>query len=148
MIVIGQDVVAWVAMKTRSTWSCGTPIGIGWTRNGVLVCGTVYSDFNGVNLQMHVASDGSKNWLTREFLWTAFDYPFEQAKVNRITSPIGEGNVAARKFIENIGFTLETTLKGAHPTGDLLIYRMWKADCRFLREPYANLYKSRLRVAA
>lgn len=148
MILVGQAVVEWVAKRTNEFGNFGSAVGIGWLRNGELVAGVAYSEFNGVNIQMHVASDGSRRWMTREYLWACFDYPFNQAGVKRITGLVGEGNLEARRFDEHLGFTHEATLKGAHPTGDLLIYRMWKADCRFLREPYANLYPHRLRMAA
>jgi RimJ/RimL family protein N-acetyltransferase len=77
-----------------------------------------------------------------------FDYPFNQAKVKRITGLVGEGNIEARKFDEHIGFKLEARLAGAHPTGDLLIYVMRREDCRFLRAPYANIRADLLRAAA
>lgn len=143
MIVSGQAVVEWVAKRTNEFGNFGCAVGIGWQRHGALVAGVVYSDFNGVNMNMHVAGEG--NWLSREFLWAAFDYPFNQAKVKRVTGLVGEGNIAARKFDEHIGFELETTLHRAHPTGDLLVYVMWKHRCRWINE---NLHPRRLRVAA
>ena len=148
MIVTGQAVVGWVAAKTNEYGNFGASVGIGWMRGGEIVAGVVFSDYNGVNIQMHVASDGSRQWMVREYLWTCFDYPFNQAKVKRITTCVGEGNTVARHFNEHIGFTHETTLEGAHPTGGLIIYRMWKADCRFLREPYAKPLRTDLLRAA
>ena len=145
MIVTGQAVVEWVAKRTNEFGNFGCAVGIGWEREGALVAGVAYSDYNGVNIQMHVASDGTRRWMTREFLWTCFDYPFNQAKVRRVTGLVGEGNAAARRFDENLGFVLEARLKGAHPTGDLLIYCMMKDNCRWLN---ANLYPRRLRLAA
>jgi RimJ/RimL family protein N-acetyltransferase len=115
-----------------------------------MIAGVVFSDFNGVNINMHVASDGSRRWLTKEFLRVVFDYPFNQAKVKRVTGLVGEGNIEARKFDEHIGFKLEARLAGAHPTGDLLIYVMRREDCRFLRAPYAkqSIRADLLRAAA
>jgi len=144
MIVLGHEVVRWVAAQTNEHGNFGAAVGIGWGREGRLVAGVVFNEFNGVNIQMHVASDGSRHWMTRQYLWTCFDYPFNQAKVKRITGLVGEGNWQARRFDEHLGFVLEATLEGAHPTGNLLIYRMWKADCRFLREPYAKPIRSDL----
>lgn len=148
MIITGQAVVEWVAKRTQEFGNFGCAVGIGWARDGELVAGVAYADYNGVNIVAHIASDGSKRWMTREYLRVIFDYPFNQAHVERITCMIGEGNKDSIRLCEHFGFTLEATLKGAHPTGDLLIYRMWKADCRFLREPYANLHTHRLPMAA
>ena len=145
-LVIGAGVVEWVAERTDAPGAFGGgATGLGWARNGALVAGIAYSDFNGVNCQMHVAALPGARWLTREFLWSAFDYPFRQLKLRRVTGLVGEGNAAARRFDEHLGFELETTLRLAHPSGDLLVYVMWREKCRWLNE---NLHKARLRLAA
>lgn len=137
-LIIGQEVVDWMRSKSDE-FGCGEATGIGWLKNGRIVAGVCYTDYNGVNVSMHVAAEG-KNWLRREYLWACFDYPFNQLKVNRITGLVGEGNTQARKFDEHIGFTLETTLAGAHPTGDLLVYRMFRSECRWLSLDLKNSY--------
>ena len=131
MIVTGPEVVEWVAARTDEHGNYGSAVGIGWATAGGLVAGVVYNEYNDVNICMHVAAEG-RHWMTRQFLWTAFDYPFNQAKVARITGIVAEGDVSTRKFDEHLGFTLETRLKGAHPSGDLLIYVMWRQDCKWL----------------
>lgn len=132
MLVIGPEVVEWVAKRVNEHGNFGAAQGIGWAKGGELVAGVVFNDFNGPNICMHVASDGTKRWMTREFLRTCFDYPFNQCGVKRITGLVGEGNVEARKFDEHIGFVLETQLWGAHPTGNLMVYVMWRYQCRWL----------------
>ncbi|UGQ44973.1 GNAT family N-acetyltransferase [Massilia endophytica] len=111
-------------------WSSYQAIGL--EDEGQLIAGVVFDNYNGASVCMHVAALPGKRWLTREFLWYAFYYPFEELKVRRITGLVAEGNAAARKFDEHLGFRLETRLKDADPTGDLLVYCMTKADCRFL----------------
>lgn len=91
-----------------------------------------FDEYNKANVNMHVASVPGKRWLNREFLWYCFFYPFEQLKVKRITGLVAFSNMEARRFDENLGFTLEATLKDAHPDGDLLVYCMTKAQCRWL----------------
>ena len=145
MIVTGPVVVDWVASRTNEYGRFGNGTAIGWEKNGVLVAGVVYADWNGPNVVCHIASDGTKRWLTRSYLWTIFDYPFKQLKAKRITVCVGEGNLGSRRFVEHLGFTLETTLQGAHPSGELLVYRMWDSECRWTNE---NLYPVRLRLAA
>lgn len=140
--------VDWVAKKTNEFGSFGTDIGIGWEKNGQLVAGVAYAQWNGPNIVCHIASDGSKRWATREYLWTIFDYPFTQLGCKRITVEVGGGNDASNRFVRHLGFTLEATLDSAHPSGDLLVYRMWRHECRFLRMPYENLHKNSIRLAA
>ncbi len=144
-LVVGKAVVEWVAKRTNEFGNFGTDIGIGWARNGQLIAGTAYANWNGVNVEAHIASDGSRRWLTREYLWTIFDYPFKQLKVNRITLCIGEGNKDSQRFARHLGFTFETLLKDAHPSGHLLIFVMHRNSCRWLNE---NLYPMRIRLAA
>jgi len=137
VLVVGPEVVQWVAARTNEFGSFGAAVGIGWARNGELLAGVAYNEFNGANINAHIASSG-RHWLTRDFLWAIFDYPFRQLGVQRITGLVGEGNAAARRFDEHLGFTLETKLTGAHPTGDLLVYVMWKHDCRWLEKNHAQ----------
>jgi RimJ/RimL family protein N-acetyltransferase len=147
MIVLGKEVVQWIARRTNEFGCFGTDIGIGWARGGQLVAGVAYADWNGPNVVCHIAAEG-KHWATRGYLGTIFDYPFNQLKVQRITVCVGEGNPASRRFVEHLGFTLEAELAGAHSTGHLRIYRLWRNECRYLKEPYANLHPHSLQLAA
>lgn len=131
-LVVGEGVVEWVAKRTNEFGNFGAAQGIGWERDGSLVAGVVYAEWNGPNVVCHIASDGSRRWATRTFLWTIFDFPFTQLRVKRITVCVGEGNLPSRRFVEHLGFTLETTLEGAHPSGDLMIYRLFRDSCRWI----------------
>lgn len=148
MLHIGPDVVPWVAKRTNEFGNFGAAVGIGWKKGGELVAGVAYCEWNGPNVVCHIASDGSKRWATREFLRVIFDYPFRQLKVGRITVCVGKGNRPSRRFVEHLGFTHEATLEGAHPSGDLLVYRLRRQDCRYLRWPYAESGTDLLRAAA
>lgn len=140
MIVTGQEVVEWVAKKTNEFGNFGASTGIGLEKDNELVAGVVYAEWNGPNIVMHVASDGTKQWLNREYLWFCFAYPFLQLDCKRITGYVGEGNKEAIKFDTHVGFALETTLEAAHPTGNLLIFRMWKRDCKWIRADFSKRY--------
>lgn len=151
-ICVGAGVVEWVAKRTNEFGNFGCATGIGlqvdigrpyWP----MVAGVAYAEWNGVNVVCHIAANG-KHWATRKYLGTIFDYPFVQLGAKRITVCVGEGNKDSRRFVEHLGFTQEANLQGAHPSGDLIVYRMFKADCRFLREPYAIPGTVLLRAAA
>ncbi len=136
-LFIGSPVVDYVAKRTNEFGNFGCAQGIGWLRDGELVAGVVYAEFNGPNVVCHIASDGSRHWLTREYLWTIFDYPFNQMGVNRITVCVGQGNADSTRFVKHLGFTIEAELEGAHPTGSLLIFRMFRNECSHIRGAYA-----------
>lgn len=133
MIVTGLGVVEWVAKQTNEFGNFGTDIGIGWAKDGKLVAGVAYANYNGPNVECHIASDGSRKWLDRRFLAVIFDYPFNQLKCERITVCIGEGNLPSRRFVEKLGFKHWTTLGAdSHPTGELLVGWMFKRECRWI----------------
>ncbi len=125
-ITTGKHVVEWVAKATNEFGNFGCAVGIGLQEyvgpHWKLIAGVAYNEYNGVNLCAHIASDGSKLWANREFLWAIFDYPFNQAKVQRLTVMVGQGNKNSVRFVEHLGFQFETFLKDAHPSGNLLIY--------------------------
>ena len=131
MLIIGKEVVEFVAKKTNEFGRFGTDIGIGWARAGALVAGVAYADWNGPNVVCHIASDGTRRWATREYLRVIFDYPFNQLRCKRITVCVGEGNGDSRRFVQHLGFRLESTLRAAHPSGDLLVYAMFKEQCKW-----------------
>lgn len=106
---------------------------IGLEKNGKLVAGVLYGGHNGASIYMHVAASGT-NWLTRDFLWVCFDYPFVQLECKVIIGLVAEKNLKARKFDEHLGFKLTSRIPEGHPEGNLLIYTMRKQDCRFLKE--------------
>lgn len=135
MIVFDADCVGqWVAEKTGGSYFAGSGQAIGLLRNDVLVAGVLYDNYNGRCIQMHVASDGSSRWMTREYLRVCFDYPFNQLKVNKIIGLVDSTNVEAIRFDENIGFHLEHVCTGAGKHGDLLIYSMTRSQCRWIKE--------------
>jgi len=139
MLVIGKSVVEWVAAQTAEFGNFGTDVGIGREKDGRLVAGVAYANCNGVNVECHIASDRSRRWLTRKYLHAIFWYPFEQLKANRITVCVGEGNADSNRFVKHLGFVLESSLAGAHPTGKLHIYRLWRHECRFLQVRHEKL---------
>lgn len=122
----------WVCERTGGEWVHGMDTTIGLADGDELIAGVVYSDWNGANIFMDVAGVPGKRWLNREFLWMAFHYPFMQLRCKRVSGVVAADNLPARKFNEHLGFTLEAVLEDACPTGDLLVYRMRKADCRWL----------------
>ncbi len=68
----------------------GTPWGpfnaLGLVRNNELVAGVIYNNREGANVCMHIgAVDGAK-WLNEEFLFAAFDYPFNELGKRRVTA--------------------------------------------------------------
>jgi hypothetical protein len=108
---------------------------------GRILAGIWFENYNGANMMMHVAALPNSRWMTRELLWYAFYYPFVECGCKRVTGLVEESNVVAREFDERLGFHLEATLKDAAPQGDLLVYVMFRDECRWLglRDRIAHL---------
>ena len=110
---------------------------IGLADQGGLVAGVVYNEYTVTNIFMHVAGEPGKRWMNRRFLAACFDYPFNRLNVNRVTGWVEASNTVARAFDENLGFVPEAQLEGAaRDGGNVILYRMWKKDCRFLGGRY------------
>lgn len=128
-VVIGPAVVAWVAAQMKRGEGYGLSTGIGLEENGDLIAGVVYNEFNGVNLCAHIAGVG-KRWMTREYLWTIFDYAFNQCKVKRVTGFVEDENIAALRLDKKLGFKYEGRLKDAYVNGDILILVCRREDAQ------------------
>lgn len=127
----------WVAEKTGGTWCYGRGSGLGKIKDGRLVAGVLYEDYNGANVVCHIR--GEPGWADRRFLGIIFDYPFNQLNVKRITVPVNSTNKESIKLVRHMGFTLEATLKDACVNADLSIYAMFKNECKYLDERYKCL---------
>lgn len=136
-IVIGQDdyVGQWVFREVGKLWVSGIGRALGFVNEaGDLIAGVTFTAFDGVNVVMDCAAVSKSRWLDRRGLWAVFQYPFEQLEVLRVTALIPESNKASRKLVEQAGFEQEATLKRAAPGGeDMLVYRLFREDCRWLR---------------
>lgn len=106
---------------------------IGIERNGEIIAGVIYNNWNGVNVHATIAGK-DRTWLTREFLGFMFRYPFLQTGVERVTCCVEEANIDSQRLAERLGFKLEAVLEKAGRTGDLLIYRLFKHECRYLED--------------
>lgn len=112
-------------------WLPGRGSIIGLIEDGKPIAACLFEAFNGASVLIHIAAEG-KRWMTREYLWFVFFYPFEQLSVKKILAPVESTNLDGVKFVEHIGFTLEATLQNAAPNGDLLIFSITKEQCRWL----------------
>jgi RimJ/RimL family protein N-acetyltransferase len=99
---------------------------------GRLIAGVKFDQWNGRSVCMHVAALPGVNWLTRGFTRACFDYAFGQLGVIKVLGLVDAANLAARQFDEHLGFVLEATITDASPGGDLLIYSMTRASCRYI----------------
>lgn len=128
------EVGVWVAARlkhVRSVESFGdyTHIGI-LDHENRLVGAVIYHGYRAdyFDIQMSVASDGNKRWLSRSVLASLFAYPFDQLGVQRITTLVAKRNKACLILCRKLGFRYEGTMKKGFGKDDLVISGMLKKD--------------------
>ena len=105
---------------------------IGQEIDGNLAAVVGFCSFMPNACQMHVAAVGEVNWMSRDLLWAAFDYPFNVLGVKVILGQICASNEDALRLNRHLGFKVVAEIPDAHMDGDLVIMAMRKEDCRWL----------------
>ena len=134
-VVYGQDqrVCKWVGDRIDEPDFGRDVVGLGLEEDGELIAGVVFNMYTVSSICMHVAADPGRRWMTRDFLWRSFAYPFIQLKCNRITGLVRVDNLDAQRFDEHLGFVKEGRLRKAATDGtDMFIYGMLREECRWL----------------
>lgn len=113
----------------RSSWEAGLVN----KRDGQIVAAALYAEYNGNNVFMHLAGEPGRRWLTREFLFWGFHYPFVQLGCKRMTCWVNADNKDSIRLCLHAGWKLEAVLRNASETGGhVYLYSMFRKDCRFI----------------
>lgn len=112
---------------------------IGWAHpDGSLRAVTVFDGFSPCDANIHVASDGSRRWLTRGYLRAIFAYPFIQLGLRRVTALVPARNEAALKMDYGLGFVREGYCRHALPNDDIVLLAMLREDCVYIPKEYRH----------
>lgn len=104
-----------------------------------IIASVVFDGFSNTDVNMHVASDGSRLWLNREYLTKCFAFPFIQCGYRRVTGLVPASNADALKFDLHLGFRVEGRCREAMPNGeDVIVLGMLRRDCRFIPKERAD----------
>jgi len=104
---------------------------LGQVIDGKLRAVVVYYNFQGKSCQTHICSTG-KHWMSKEYLWAMFDYPFEKLGLKVILAVIAGNNEKSLKLSRKLGFKDVAKIPDAHNDGDLVILTMRPDECRWL----------------
>jgi len=128
----GKEAAARIALAVGRVPNPAVDAPIAVYRDGILRGGVVYSDFTGESVCVHVAGF-APGWLTRTFLFMAFDYPFTQMGVQRVFSQMREDNLEALGFNRKLGFGPVAYIPGVYPGNvAMIITKLERAECRWL----------------
>lgn len=97
-----------------------------------LLGGVVYSGYTGHSIAMHVAGFDPR-WISRDLIWTCFDYPFSQLQVKKIFAPTPSSNKLAHDMNLRWGFTRPVIVEDVFEDGDLIVLSMYAHECRWLK---------------
>ena len=131
-----QELLPWAQERIGVTFRDDAKT-IGLERDGEIRAVVVYDTFSTADCCMHIASDGTRAWMSKSLLISAFCYPLVQCGFKRVTGLVPASNAAALAFDENLGFKREGFHPLAGPDGDDLIsLGMLRKDCRFIPEEH------------
>jgi RimJ/RimL family protein N-acetyltransferase len=114
----------------------GSFTALGSERDGKIIGGIVYSRWNGAHCLCNIALLPGYNH--KELIVSGLHYGFSQLGLRRLTFTISQDNIASQRFVRHLGATLEATLQGADPSGDLLIFALFPENCPLWRRFYGT----------
>lgn len=108
---------------------------LGLEKEGELVAVVVFDCFSDTECNLHIASDGTRSWMSKSLLLATFAYPFTQLRLRRVTALVPASNTDAINFDKHIGFVEEGCHRKAAPDGeDMISLGMLREECRWIPE--------------
>lgn len=99
----------------------------GSIRGGFALC-----TYLGNSMTMHMAGD-DPGWCSRDLLWMAFDYPFNQLGVGKLIAPVRSDNYMALALDLRAGWCMETVVRDVYAPGvHLMVLTMIRDTCPWL----------------
>lgn len=129
------EVGEWVCSQTGGGYHEARSNALGLERDGEIVAGVVYENWNGRSVVCHIAILGR---MTPAYLAAIYDYPFNVCGVDKIIVPVSSGNSKALRLVGKMGFTEEARIHNADTDGDIVFLTMARESCRFLGRRYGQ----------
>jgi RimJ/RimL family protein N-acetyltransferase len=128
-----KELGAWASQRIQYSEYWGDFRAIGLVDEKEILAVVIYNDFYETGCAIHIAAIPGRKWLTKEFLFAAFDYPFNQLKLKRLTGYVASRNLEAQRLDEHLGFKREGYLRDMLPDDNVILYGMLRSECRWLR---------------
>lgn len=94
----------------------------------------IYNGFTDVDCEMHIVSNGNKNFATRGMIFGFFALPFLNCCLARVTTTVAQRNVAVQKMALDLGFKFEGVKVNGYADDNLVVMGMRREDCIWIRE--------------
>jgi RimJ/RimL family protein N-acetyltransferase len=128
-----EAIGAWVAEQVNHTSSWGSFYALGIMRDGQIIAGVVFNNYNGANATAHIAI-ARQTRLVHKMIEASFDYAFNFCKLKRLTGMVPSNEPKILAFDKHIGFEEEFVMKDGAPGADMHVLVMWPDKCRWLRK--------------
>ena len=137
MIVSAPEIGQWVLRQSdpHAVYAPQASSVLGYERNGRVIAGFVFENWNGRSMTAHMAIQGR---ATAEFYRRVADYVFVTCGVHKLIAPVASTNRKAIRLVKKMGFLLEGVIYEAVPDGELLLFSLIEKDCRFLKGKYCE----------
>lgn len=139
-----SKMVAWAEARIHLWTARADAQALGVERDGALVGVVVFDTFGPKACMVHVASDGSRRWLTRGLIRRVCAYLWRQCGFGRVTMIVDARNAAAINLCLRFGAVQEGCLReAAYGGGDQLLFGVLSRDCvRWLDARPRKQYKA------
>lgn len=138
MIELSTDkhlVGPWVFRRVNKTWAPEGREVIGLVRDGEVVGGVVFEDWNLKSVSAHMAW-GDPSVSPRRLIKAVFHYAFIDLGAEKVLGCVNSANTAALKTDLRLGFRPEAVIEGVFPDGDLVIVVMDRNACPWIPSSY------------
>lgn len=93
-----------------------------------------YTAFIGKTCQMHMVNLKG-GYTPKKLLFSAFDYSFNYRGLEKVFGLVDSNNIRAMQYDQKLGFKEAIRFPEMHDSGgDLVVFEMNKADCRWIKE--------------
>jgi len=130
-----KNVAASILLKEIGVQPCGDLQALFWVDSENKIEWVIgYTAFIGKTCQMHMVNLKG-GYTPKGLLFGAFDYPFNYCGLEKVFGIVNSKNVKAMEYDQKLGFTEATRFEKMHEDdGDLVVFQMGKADCRWIKE--------------
>jgi len=128
-----EAIGAWVAQQVGQTCEWGSFYSLGIVRDGEIIAGVVFNNFNGANATCHIAISKFSRVMPA-MIEHSCKYAFEFCGLKRLTGMVPSNEPKILAFDKHLGFEEEFVMKDGAPGADMHVLVMWPDKCRWLRK--------------
>lgn len=121
----------WVMQRAEGYFRDGWDHAFTSHRGDKILGGIVLSGYLGGSIAVHMAAE-DRRWCSRDLLWLAFHYAFEQLQCIKVLAPLRSDNYKALEINLRSGWQIEAVLRDAFPGAHMLVLSMTKDACPWL----------------